>query len=153
MEAGRLVDLDKEVTLLFKQNSMLLQLNKSALLSPKVRVVNADAFQWLKQQHTPYDVVIVDFPAPSNYAVGKLYTTTFYKQLRSVLHEESIVVIQSTSPYVAPRSFWCVNNTLHTGLPAAGVGGTYRWQCCLWRAECDGIRVFPRLNAAGGIYC
>lgn len=128
-----LVDLDKEVTRLFKQNTMLLQLNKSALLSPKVKVVNADAFQWLKQPHTPFDVLIVDFPDPSNYAVGKLYTNTFYKQLRSVLHEESIVVIQSTSPYVAPRSFWCVNQTLqsagfftlpyHTYVPSFGEWG------------------------------
>ena len=64
-----------------------------------------------------YDVVIIDFPDPSNYGVGKLYTTTFYGRLRAVLGPENIVVVQSTSPYSARRAFWCIDATMaETGL-------------------------------------
>ncbi len=129
----RLVDLDAEVTRLFEKNSILRQLNQGSLLSPKVKVINADAFQWLKNNRERFDAVIIDFPDPSNYAVGKLYTNTFYRQLRNVLYPHSVVVVQSTSPYVAPRSFWCVNATLqasgfytlpyHTYVPSFGEWG------------------------------
>jgi spermidine synthase len=72
-----LVDLDKEMTKLFRTNDMLVKLNKGSLLSHKVTVINADAFSWARMQQKTYDAIIIDFPDPSNYSVGKLYTNTF----------------------------------------------------------------------------
>ncbi len=112
VQSVTLVDLDGAMTGLFSRNPMLLQLNGRSLLSPKVRVVNADAFGWLKQQRGTFDCITVDFPDPSNYSIGKLYTHTLYKLLYRSLSPGGIVVIQATSPYVAPQSFWCVNATL-----------------------------------------
>jgi spermidine synthase len=109
-----LVDLDKGMTALFKSNSMLLNLNKRSLLSPKVTVINADAFTWIRAQRRKFDFVVVDFPDPSNYSVGKLYTNAFYKLAKGVLSETGIMVVQSTSPYVAPKSFWTVDKTLRS---------------------------------------
>jgi spermidine synthase len=112
VQSVTLVDLDGAMTGLFSRNPMLLQLNGRSLLSPKVRVVNADAFGWLKEQRGTFDCIAVDFPDPSNYSIGKLYTHTLYKLLYRSLSPGGIVVIQATSPYVAPQSFWCVNATL-----------------------------------------
>ena len=112
VQSVTLVDLDGAMTGLFSRNPMLLQLNGRSLLSPKVRVVNADAFGWLKAQRDTFDCIAVDFPDPSNYSIGKLYTHTLYKLLYRSLSPGGIVVIQATSPYVAPQSFWCVNATL-----------------------------------------
>jgi spermidine synthase len=110
-----LVDLDKGMTALFKSNSMLLNLNKRSLLSPKVKVINADAFTWLRsQKNRKFDFMVIDFPDPSNYSVGKLYTNSFYKLAKAVLAPQGIMVIQSTSPYVAPKSFWTVDKTLRS---------------------------------------
>ncbi|NSL85743.1 polyamine aminopropyltransferase [Chitinophaga sp. Mgbs1] len=109
-----LVDLDPSMTRLFRENTLLTRLNHHSLQSSRVTVINADAFQWIKQHKTPYDIVIIDFPDPGSYAVGKLYTTAFYRQLRHCLHDSSVMVIQSTSPFVAPKAFWCVNTTLRT---------------------------------------
>ena len=65
-------------------------------------VVNADAFVWLDQTQTePFDIAIVDFPDPNNYALGKLYTTRFYNLLKQKLKPDSSVVIQTTSPLIA----------------------------------------------------
>lgn len=108
-----LVDLDPEITKLFSSNDLVTALNNRSLLSPKVKVINADAFQWLKEQKEQYDFIAIDFPDPSNYSIGKLYTISFYKQLYNVLAPKGIAVVQSTSPFVAARSFWCVNNTLN----------------------------------------
>ena len=132
-----LVDLDPAMTRLFSSNEMLTALNHNSLLSPKLEVINRDAFIWLKERAADkaqtYDAILIDLPDPSNYSVGKLYSTTFYKLLHQVMTDHSILVVQSTSPMVARKSFWCVNNTLeasgfittpyHTYVPSFGEWG------------------------------
>jgi spermidine synthase len=107
-----LVDLDPAMTQLFRRNEMLLQLNKRSLLSPKVTVVNDDAFNWVRRDTTRFDFIIIDFPDPSNYSLGKLYSSKFYEELRHVLSDSGIIVVQATSPLIARKSFWCVGHTM-----------------------------------------
>ncbi len=107
-----LVDLDPEMTRLFSSLPMLTALNRDSLNSDKVRVVNADAFTWLETNREIFDAAIVDFPDPSNFSIGKLYTTTFYERLRRALAPDALVAVQSTSPLIARHSFWCVDATL-----------------------------------------
>jgi spermidine synthase len=115
-----LVDLDPEMTDLFSRSPFLAQLNGGSLRSNKVHIVNADAFVWLRAARDTYDAIIVDFPDPSNYSIGKLYSLTFYRRLSEVLAPHGWAVIQSTSPYVAPKAFWCVERTLQAaGLQTA----------------------------------
>lgn len=77
-----------------------------------MHVYNEDAFQWIRTPRPAYDFVTVDFPDPSNYSLGKLYTVSFYKELYNILSDKGALVIQSTSPYVAKESFWIINETL-----------------------------------------
>lgn len=112
VESITLVDLDPEMTRLFSDSQMLTALNADSLKSPKTRVVNADAFVWLKENREKFDFIVVDFPDPSNFSLGKLYTNTFYRLVYSALDDDGVAVIQSTSPLVARKSFWCVNKTL-----------------------------------------
>lgn len=107
-----LVDLDDQMTHLFQNNQMLVELNNGALNNPKVEVINQDAFVWVKNNKQTYDFVIVDFPDPSQFALGKLYSRTFYGYLRSTVGPEGLITIQSTSPYVAKKSFQIIVNTL-----------------------------------------
>jgi spermidine synthase len=133
VEEISLVDLDAEMTDLFKRNEALTKLNLNSINSPKVKVINDDAFVWLKNNTQKFDFIAVDFPDPSNFSVGKLYTNSFYRLLKSALSDFGVGVIQSTSPYVAKKSFWCVDNTLksvgfkttpyHVYVPAFGDWG------------------------------
>ncbi len=128
-----LVDLDKKMTDLFKTQTILTRLNQDSLNNSKVKLVVSDAFVWLKGGQQKFDVAIVDFPDPSNYSLGKLYSDTFYKTLKHALNPGGIVVIQSTSPFYAKNSFWCVDKTLasagfyttpyHAYVPAFGDWG------------------------------
>jgi spermidine synthase len=106
-----LVDLDPAMTGVFRTNPVLAALNDGALRSPKVTVRNMDAFLFVKRARAQYDVIIADFPDPSNYSIGKLYTSAFYRSLEPLLADDGVLVIQSTSPYVARKSFWCVAHT------------------------------------------
>ncbi len=107
-----LVDLDAEVTKLFTDRPELAEMNGHAFTHPKVTVIHADAFTWLRECKEKFDFVTIDFPDPVNYSVGKLYSLSLYEALDHVLGEGAIAVVQSTSPYVAPRSFWCVDRTI-----------------------------------------
>lgn len=73
VEAVTLVDLDPDMTRLFATHPLLTPLNGNALNSPKVRVINADAFSWLEENADTFDFIVVDFPDPTNHALGKLY--------------------------------------------------------------------------------
>jgi spermidine synthase len=108
-----LVDLDAEMTGLFTTHSRLAALNSHSLSDRRVRVVNADAFVWLDQHpDEKFDFVVVDFPDPSNYAVGKLYTVAFYQLLAKHLSRDGFAVVQSTSPLFARQSYWSIVATL-----------------------------------------
>jgi spermidine synthase len=107
-----LVDLDPAMTRLFSQTGLLRALNGDALTDRRMHVVNADAFRWVRETKARFDVIIVDFPDPVDFSVGKLYTETFYRMLRPHLAPGGMAVIQSTSPLVAPAAFWTVAQTL-----------------------------------------
>jgi spermidine synthase len=107
-----LVDLDPEMTSLFRTNPSLLRLNGGSLNAPRVHVINEDAFPWLDAHRDMFDFVVVDFPDPTNYSLGKLYTTAFYRLLAKHVSANGYIVVQSTSPLFARQSYWCINSTL-----------------------------------------
>ncbi|MCY7377398.1 MAG: polyamine aminopropyltransferase [Pyrinomonadaceae bacterium] len=129
-----LVDLDPEMTKVSKSVPALGELNKHSFDNPKVTVVNADAFVWLDNNETePFDMAIIDFPDPNNFALGKLYTTRFYNLLKAKLKPDAVIVIQCTSPLMARNSYWCIIKTLEaagfsvkpfqTTVPSFGIWG------------------------------
>ena len=114
VESVTLVDLDPDMTTLFRDTPFLARLNADALRSPKVRVVNADAFKFVEESDDSYDLVIADFPDPGNYSLGKLYTTAFYRLIERRLSARGLAVIQATSPLYARQSFWCIVATIES---------------------------------------
>lgn len=133
VEYVHLVDLDPEMTRVSYTVPALGELNKHSFEDPRVHVTNADAFVWMDTQIEPFDVVIIDFPDPNNFALGKLYTTRFYNLLKSKLKPDTSVVVQTTSPLIARKSFWCIVRTLEsvgftvkpyqTTVPSFGIWG------------------------------
>jgi spermidine synthase len=112
IESITLVDLDPEMTKIFSSHAMLTQLNQKSLSSPKLHVINADAFPWIDSNTDSFDFIVIDFPDPTNYSLGKLYTTAFYRAVARHLSAQGVIVVQSTSPMFARDSFWCIANTL-----------------------------------------
>jgi spermidine synthase len=88
---------------------------------------------WSKMQDT-FDFIVVDFPDPSNYSLGKLYTNVFYRLLEKHLAARGAAV-QTTSPLYARQSFWCIVRTMesvglrvtpyHAYVPAFGEWGLH----------------------------
>lgn len=128
-----LVDLDPDMTELSRRFPPLARLNRNSFADPRVRVVNEDAMIWLEHDERPFDAAVVDFPDPNSFALGKLYTTRFYRLLRQRLAPAAAVSVQSTSPLFARNSYWCIVRTLeaagfqvrpyYTAVPSFGVWG------------------------------
>ncbi len=133
IESVTLVDLDEEMTNLSRRFPPLAELNGRALEDPRVHVVNRDAMIWLEEPSEPYDAAIIDFPDPNTFALGKLYTTRFYRLLKARLAPGAGVSIQCTSPLFARTAFWCIIRTIEaagfavrpyqTAVPSFGVWG------------------------------
>lgn len=128
-----LIDLDAAVTDAFRSLPIAARLNGGALADPRVVIRNEDAFKFLEGCTESYDLAIVDFPDPGNYAVGKLYTDAFYRLLRERLGVRGVAVVQATSPQYARESFWAITATieaagfttapLHVYVPSFGEWG------------------------------
>ncbi len=133
LEEVRLIDLDAAVTEAFRSLPLAARLNGGALADPRVVIRNEDAYKYLEQSTESFDLAIVDFPDPGNYAVGKLYTDTFYRLLQERLGARGVAVVQATSPQYARESFWSIVSTmeaagfhaapLHVYVPSFGEWG------------------------------
>ncbi len=120
VESVTLVELDPHMTQLFSAQPLLRGLNADSLRSPRMHIVNADAFAWLEQSDASFDVIVVDFPDPTNFSIGKLYTQSFYRLIDQHLNASGYAVVQTTSPLIARKSFWTVATTVE----AAGLATT-----------------------------
>ena len=120
VEQVTLVELDPHMTRLFARDPRLVALNAGALSNARLRIVNADAYAWLESNAEFFDVIVVDFPDPTNFALGKLYSTSFYQRADQHLTAGGFMVVQTTSPLIARKSFWTVVTTLE----AAGLRTT-----------------------------
>ncbi|MCT4607556.1 MAG: polyamine aminopropyltransferase [Marinisporobacter sp.] len=107
-----LVDIDRDMVNLCKENSLVVGINQGALSNEKVALHFEDAYKYLENSKSKYDVVIVDLPDPNNESLNNLYTNTFYRLIGNHLKSKGLMVVQSTSPYYAKEAFWCVNKTI-----------------------------------------
>ncbi|MEM9067734.1 MAG: polyamine aminopropyltransferase [Myxococcota bacterium] len=133
VEEVTLVDLDEAVVRMARR--VFAEHNKHSLDDPRLEIVHDDAMVWLDEgaDGTRYDVVIIDFPDPGSFSLGKLYTRRFYHLVERVLAPDGALVVQSTSPLYARRSFWCIDATLrasgfvtqpyHANVPSFGEWG------------------------------
>ncbi len=112
------VELDPAVVELAR--TRLAALNAGALDDPRVRLVLADAFGWLRESPpAAFDAVVVDLPDPDTPVLGRLYSTEFYGLVARVLAPGGQVVVQAGSPYSTPTAFW---RTVRT-VDSAGLAG------------------------------
>jgi spermidine synthase len=128
-----LVDLDPQMTSLFSTSAPLVALNHGSFHDPRVQLINADAARWIEDDRDSYDVAFIDFPDPSTFALGKLYSVPFYALVSKHIAAHGLVVVQATSPYFAPHAYWSIEATLreagyhtypyHTYVPSFGEWG------------------------------
>ncbi|MER7759964.1 polyamine aminopropyltransferase [Streptomyces sp. NPDC097619] len=112
------VEIDPGVVRLARTDPILSALNGRAFADPRLRVVTADAFHWLRSGTVRYDVIVSDLPDPGITASTKLYSQEFYGLVARALRPSGRLVVHAGSPSGRPRGYWTVESTLR----AAGLG-------------------------------
>jgi spermidine synthase len=109
------VELDPGVVRLARTDPGLAALNAHAYDDPRVRVVSADAFSWLRGSSLgAYDVIVSDLPDPVFTASSKLYSLEFYGLARGALADGGRLVVHAGPVVGRPRTYWTVEATLRT---------------------------------------
>jgi len=106
------VEIDPGVVKLARRDPALSELNEHVYRDPRVRVVQADAFRWLRSPPRAYDVVISDMPDPGITASTKFYSQEFYGLARRVLAPGGRLVVHAGPVASRPRVYWTVEATL-----------------------------------------
>jgi spermidine synthase len=117
-----------------------------------VKVMNVDADKFLSDVAGFWDVIIIDMPDPSTPELTKLYAKEFYKKVKQHLSQHGLMVVQSTSPYLAKQSFLCIGRTIksaemevlafHENVPSFGDWGWY----LAWHPEMNREKILNRIK-------
>lgn len=128
-----LVDLDKQVLYIAQNVPEMVSLNENAFRDRRVHAYAEDALLFIQNIHTPYDLIIIDFPDPENDVLAKLYSKETFTQIYHALSEDGMVVCQSNCTDATPVVFWSIGRTMeaanfytdsyHTIIPSFGDWG------------------------------
>jgi len=118
-----------------------------------VKVMNVDADKFLSRIKGFWDVIIIDMPDPSTPELTKLYSKEFYKKVKQHLSQHGMMVVQSTSPYLAKESFLCIGRTIesaglislpfHENVPSFGDWGWF----LAWHPNLQKEKIMQRIES------
>jgi spermidine synthase len=128
-----LVDLDPVVLYAAQNIPALTELNHDSFYDSRVSIHCKDAIAFLKENQSIYDVVIIDFPDPTDKTISVLYTNELYISIKNFLTKDGVLVCQANSPRDTPIVFWSIAKTIenaglhtisyHTNVPSFGDWG------------------------------
>ena len=95
-----LVDIDKEVVELSRK--YFKKINNSSLINKKLNIFYEDAFNFIDNSESLYDLVIADRPDPIG-AAKSLYKSNFYKKIRNIMSKNSLAIFQSGVPFLQKK--------------------------------------------------
>lgn len=106
-----LVELDPQIIKIAKRKPVSI-LNRRSLFDQRVNIHTKDARDFLKLKPKSYNVIIIDFPDPTDKETSKLYTKEFYQIVTKSLAPDGIIVCQSHSTEDSPLVYWSIYHTL-----------------------------------------
>jgi len=107
-----IVDIDKDMTELAKNNELLKALNKNAMNDKRVKIINMDAFKYALRDREKAEIVFCDYPDPTSPVLGKLYTKEHYQQIKDhLLRNNGVLIVQSGGALMYPFMAY-MGNTL-----------------------------------------
>jgi len=109
-----LVELDPKMIEISQTQKDLVKLNKNSLNNSKVKIINTDAFKFIKNTKNKYDFIIADFPDPRDVHTSKLYSKEFYLWIYWTLNKNGIFVTQASSAFFATKAFWSIEKTINS---------------------------------------
>ncbi len=89
------VDLDGEWVEFVKNDPLMRAHNFDSLRDPRLRLIVADAFKWVRESTERFDVILVDFPEGIDVPLARSYSTQFLKDLKRLLSDDGVIAFQA----------------------------------------------------------
>jgi len=128
-----LVDIDPEMLNIARNIPEIVELNERAFFDKRVNAYAEDARHFLKNNNKKYDLILVDFPDPTDATLASLYTLEMFEMITNYLAKDGLIVCQANSPEDTPIVFWSIGLTMekaglytegyHTIVPSFGDWG------------------------------
>ncbi len=90
-----LVEIDPKMIALAKHNPVLKTINQSAFEDPRVDVITMDAYHYVKDSKEQFDAIYMDFPAPKDYNLSKIFSLEFYTFINRRLADNGFAVMDA----------------------------------------------------------
>lgn len=90
LEVLKVVELDEAIINLAKNGPLVNHMNNYNQIKDSVEIVHQDAVSYLRNTSEKYDFIIADFPFPSSFELGNLYTKEFYQLVINRLSEKGV---------------------------------------------------------------
>lgn len=87
-----LVELDPLMIHIAKTHPVISRFNQRALEDAKVEVIVGDAFHYIRNTKESFDAILVDFPFPASYELGRLFSIEFYSVVIERLRDNGYVI-------------------------------------------------------------
>ncbi|MBF0522785.1 MAG: hypothetical protein HQL24_07000 [Candidatus Omnitrophica bacterium] len=91
------VDIDRTIVELARVHPLLRWLNNNVMADSRVKVIIADAYPFLRNNQKKFDAIYMDFPAPFDYNLSKLYSREFYSFAFKSLKDDGYAVLDAAS--------------------------------------------------------
>ncbi|MCS0543463.1 hypothetical protein NXY55_26145, partial [Aeromonas veronii] len=128
-----LVDIDSEILRIARDIPEIVSLNERAFYDKRVTAYTEDARVFLQTNKRKYDLIIVDFPDPTDPVLASLYSIEMFQALGDCLTSNGLLVCQANSPEDTPIVYWSIGLTMekagfytqgyHTIIPSFGDWG------------------------------
>lgn len=96
------VEIDPAMLRLAQNELKVRMYNLDSMRNPKVKLVVEDAFTWVRTAKEQYDLIVIDFPAPKNITLSRLFSAEFYRRVLRLLAPNGVMSIQA-GPSFAPE--------------------------------------------------
>ena len=103
IEKAEFIELDYALLDLSIKN--ILPENKSILNDPRVKIIQADGRQYLKNKSNAYDLILLQLPDPVTAQINRYYTYEFYKIIKKALSDNGVFsfAVTSSENYIGPE--------------------------------------------------
>ena len=86
------VDIDKEFLEFTKKDSFFSKYNGMAYANKKLNVINSDGYNYLKNTHKKYSLILMDLPGFYTDKIAHLYSIEFFKAAHKALYKDGLLV-------------------------------------------------------------
>ena len=89
------VSCSRTLARLAQEHPLLLYLNGRALNDQRLKLVEADPYDFLINDQQSYDAIYIDLPVPDSYRFNRFYTREFFRLVRQHLTPEGYMAFQA----------------------------------------------------------